>query len=137
MKQAFWIIVITAISISSVYAKESELTTFVQYKKGAPIILNLSYKGGLMTWDAGASISNGTLVLTNSMFISITSITNVDVKPISDKVLSVWADTYFRKPFSLVLDISRFYDLSTAGKYIVRWGCVDVKEDRFFIEIID
>ena len=100
-------------------------------------MLHLKYDGGIPGWDAGASISGGMLILSNSMFISITNNENVVVKPISKKVLSVWADTYFRNPFNLVIDISKFYNLFRTGKYIMRWGSSDVKEDRLFIEIVD
>ena len=88
-------------------------------------------------WDAGASVANEVLILSNAMFISITNDKSEAVPPIKDKVLSVWVDTYFRKPFDLVLDISKFYDLSQPGKYTVQWGCTDVKHSSVFIEIVD
>lgn len=137
MKSIFWIIVFVSISLSSVHGDEGEVTTFFQYKKDSPIILRLNYHGGITEWDAGASITNGTLLLSNAMFISVTNSKNESVEPKKGKVLSVWADTYFRSPFSLVLDISKFYNLSRPGKYTVQWGCKDIKYDSIYIEIVD
>ncbi|NNE62712.1 MAG: hypothetical protein HKN34_01390 [Gammaproteobacteria bacterium] len=137
MKRIFWIIVFVFISLSFARGDEGEVTTYVQYKTGSPIILHLNYYGGIKEWDAGASIANGKLILSNAMFISITNSKNERAKPIKDKVLSVWADKYFRNPFNLVLDISRFYDLSQPDKYIVQWGCKDVKFNSVFIKIVD
>ena len=137
MKRIFWIIVFVCISLGSVHGGEGELKTFVQYKKDSPIVLHLSYHGGVPQWDAGASVANGTLILSNAMFISVTNSKSEIVKPKKDKVLSVWADTYFRNPFDLVLDISKFYNLSRPGKYTVQWGCKDVKYDSIHFEIVD
>jgi len=137
MKRIFWIIIFVSISLSSARGGEEELTTYVQYKKDGPIILHLNYHGGITDWDAGASIANGTLILSNAMFISVTNSKSESVKPIKDKVLIVWADTFFRNPFNLVLDISKFYNLSQPGKYIVQWGCKDIKYDSISIEIVD
>jgi len=137
MKHIFWIIILFSVSLSSAYGNESGITTFVQYKRGSPIILHLNYYGGIEEWDAGASISNGILILSNAMFISVTNSKSDDVKPIKEKVLSVWADSFFRNPFNLVIDISKFYSLSQPGKYIVQWGCKGVKKDSVLIEIVD
>ena len=137
MKRIIWIIVLVFTSLGLARGDAGEVTTYVQYKTGSPITLHLNYYGGIREWDAGASIANGKLILSNAMFISITNSKNEPVKPIKDKVLSVWADQYFRNPFTLVLDISRFYDLSQPDKYIVRWGCRDVKFNRVFIKIVD
>ena len=137
MKNIFWIIVFVSISPVSVHGGEEQVTTFFQYQKDSPIILHLSYHGGITEWDAGASIANGTLLLSNAMFISVTNSKNEIVKPIKDKVLSVWADTYFRNPFDLVLDISKFYNLSQPDKYTLQWGCKDVKCDSVYFEIVD
>jgi len=126
-----------SISLCSARGDEGELTTYVQYKRGSPIILHLNYYGGIKEWDAGASIANGKLILSNAMFISITNSKSERVKPKKDKILSVWADTYFRNPFNLVLDISKFYNFSQPDKYIVQWGCRDVKFNNVFIEIVD
>lgn len=137
MKHIFRIIIFVLISLNCARGDEGELTTYVQYKIGAPIILYLNYNGGIREWDAGASIADGKLILSNAMFISITNSKNERVKPIKDKILSVWADKYFRNPFNLVLDISKFYDLSQPDKYIVQWGCKDVKFNSVFIKIVD
>lgn len=137
MKHIFWIIIFVSISLSSADGDEGELTTYVQYKRGSPIILHLNYDGGIKEWDAGASIENGRLTLSNAMFISISNSKNERVEPIKDKILSVWADTYFRNPFNLVFDISKFYNLSQPGKYIVRWGCEEVEFNSVYIEIVD
>ncbi len=137
MKRIFWIIIFVFSSLSSVHGGEREVTTFFQFNKDSPIILHLNYHGGITDWDAGASIANGTLILSNAMFISITNGKNERIKPKKEKVLSVWADTYFRNPFSLELDISKFYNLSRPGKYIVQWGCKDIKYDSIYIEIVD
>lgn len=99
--------------------------------------MHLNYNGGLKEWDGGASIVNEILILSNAMFISVTNSKSENVMPKKDKVLSVWADTYFRSPFNLVIDISEFYNLNQSGKYTVRWGCSGVKEDSVFIEIVD
>lgn len=137
MKHIFWIIIFNCIWLSTAFGDESGLAAYVQYKKGSPTKIHLNYYGGIKEWDAGASVANGVLILSNAMFISITNSKNESVKPIKDKVLSVWADTYFRSPFSLVIDISEYFNLSQPGKYIVQWGCIDVKKDSVLIEIID
>ena len=137
MKSILWILTLVFISIESVHGGEGELTTSFQYKNDSPIILHLSYHGGITDWDAAASIANGTLILSNAMYISVTNSKNEIVEPIEDKVLSVWADTYFRNPFDLVLDISKFYNLSRPGRYTVQWGCKDVTYDSIYFEIVD
>ena len=137
MKIIIWITILVSISLRTVHGGEGQVTTFFQYKKDSPVILHLSYHGGITEWDAGASIANGTLILSNAMFISITNSKNEIVKPIKDKVLSIWADTYFRNPFDLVLDISEFYNLSRPDKYTVQWGCRDVKYESIYFEIVD
>lgn len=137
MKHIFWIIIFFSISLSSSFGDQAGLATYIQYQKGSSIILHLNYYGGMKDWDAGASIEDEILVLTNAMFISVKNSKSETVKPIKDKILSVWADTYFRKPFSLVLDISKFYNLSQPGEYIVQWGCDDVKKESVYIEIVN
>jgi len=137
MKHIYRAIIIVSVLINSAYGNDSGLTTFVQYQQGSPVLLHLEYEGGVSGWDAGASVANGILILSNAMFMSVTDSKNDPVKPIDGKVLSVWADTYFRDPFSLVIDISKFYNLSRSGRYLLRWGCKGVSEDRMFIEILD
>jgi len=137
MKYIFWGLICIPLFLNSTYGDEVGSTTYVQYKKGDPIILHLNYYGGINEWDAGASIDKELLILTNAMFITVTNSKSESVKPIKDKILSVWADTYFREPFNLVIDISKYYNLSQPDKYTVQWGCTDVKEDSVSIEIID
>ena len=137
MKQVLRTLTIAFVLINPAYANASGLSTYVQYQQGSPVLLNLKYDGGVADWDAGASISSGILILSNAMFISVIDSNNEPVKPIDDKVISVWADTYFRDPFNLVIDISKFYNLSRSGRYLLRWGCRDVSQDHVFIEILD
>ena len=137
MKPVLGFIILMTAAISSAWVNANELATFVQYQKGSPVILHLSYDGGIKDWDAGASISDDNLILTNAMFIAVTDRNDKPVEPFGNRVISVWADAYFRDPFNLVIDISKFYNLARAGKYVLRWGCKDVKEDRIGIEIVD
>lgn len=137
IRQFVRFIVIFCISAAVVSAGGNALTTAIHYRTGSPVVLHLQYDGTIEGWDGGASLTDGILVLSNSMFIGITNSNNEEIKPIQGRVLSVWADTFFRDPFALVLDISRFYDLSRPGKYTVRWGCAGVREDRVFIEIVE
>jgi len=137
VKRLMWLAVFVSASLSAAPGDEGELTTYVQSRSGSPIILHLNYKGGIKEWDAAASVADEVLILSNAMFISITNSKSEPVLPIKDKVLSVWADTYFRDPFDLVLDISKFYDLSQAGKYTVQWGCNKVKHNSVFLEVVE
>ena len=137
MKRIFWVIIFISVSLSSARGGHGESITYVQFKKDDPVILRLIYHGGVTDWDAGASITNGTLILSNAMFISVTNRKSESVKPVKDKVLNVWADTFMQNPFNLVLDISQFYNLSQPGKYMVQWGCKDISYDSISIEIVD
>lgn len=137
MKQVLLVVVFVAMVASVAHSDDAVLVTTIKFRKGDPITLNLVYGGGLGEWDAAASIDDETLVLSNSMFIAIADGRHRPVMPLSDKVLSVWADTYFREPFSLDIDISEYYDLSEAGTYTIRWGCTGVQEDRMHIEIYE
>lgn len=137
MKYIYRVTILIFILLSSAYGDESGLTTYVQYKQGNPVEIHLNYHGGIKEWDAGVSIANGILILSNAMFISVTNSKSEGIEAKKDKVLSVWADTYFRSPFNLVIDISKFFNLNQPGKYIVQWGCIGVKNDNVFIEIVD
>lgn len=137
MKYLIWIGAAFSLSVSSAYGDENELTTHLQYQSGSPIVMHLDYHGGIGEWDAAASITDGILVLSNAMLIAVTDSSNESIKPLEGKVLSVSADAYFRDPFSLEIDLSEFYDLSRPGRYIVRWGCRNVREDTVYIQIVD
>ena len=56
MKSIFWIIIFVFISLRSVQGGEGEVTTFLQYEKDSPIVLHLSYHGGITEWDAGCDV---------------------------------------------------------------------------------
>ena len=137
MQRSVWLALLIAAFLSGARADESKLITYSQYKQGEPIRLHFSYGGGTNGWDASASVADGILVLSNAMFISIERSPGAPVEPIREKVLSVWTDSFMREPFELILDISRFYDLSRPGKYTVRWGCKGVTHDEVFIEITE
>lgn len=89
MSRIFWIMILVWISPGSARAGEGGLSTYLQYTNGSPIVLHLNYPGGITQWDAGASIANETLILSNAMIISVTNIKGESVKPIEGKVLVV------------------------------------------------
>lgn len=132
-RAAFFVLILSA----PASADETGVATYAQYKRGSPVTLRLSYRGGVDGWDGAASIENKQLILANAMFISITDGENQAVEPIKDKVLNVWADTLFRDPFELEIDLSWFYEISRPGRYKVHWGCKDVRTTVVLIEIID
>lgn len=137
MKRLFWIMLCVSTPLSVTHGDEGELTTHFQFQKGSPIIVRFDYHGGIEEWDARASIADGKLILSNAMFISITNARGELVKPLEDKTLSIWADTYFRDPFNLVFDITKYYDFSQTDQYVVQWGCSDVESYTVLIYVID
>ncbi len=137
MKYVVWIGTVLCFSLSPAYSDENQLTTHLQYEIGGPIVIHLEYQGGIKEWDAAASVADGVLVLTNGMLVEVTDSSNESIEPLERRVLSVSADAYFRDPFSLEMDLSEFYDLSRPGRYVVRWGCRNVREDKVFIQIDD
>lgn len=137
MKQGILITAFVLALIAPARGDDDAVVAHFQFKSGSPITLRLTYRGGIDSWDGGVSVENGTLVLTNAMFISVSNSANERVVPKKGKVLSVWADAYFRDPFDIVIDISEFYNLTQPSKYTVRWGCRDVITESVFIEIVD
>ncbi len=135
MKQLLYLLIVMLTALSTARTGAQTLATYSQYQQGDAVRLHLNYSGGVPNWDAGASIENGTLILSNAMFIAVSTSKQEPIAPFESKVLSVWADSFFREPFSLTVDLAEFYDLTQPGEYVVQWGCKDVMSDRVLIEI--
>ena len=137
MKRGLLIAFLLLTVLTPAHGDKDAAVTYVQFESGSPITMRLTYLGGIDSWDGGVSVESERLVLTNAMFISVFNSDNQRVEPKEGKVLSVWGDTYFRDPFDVVIDMSKFYDLTQPGKYTLRWGCKDVRTASVFIEIVD
>lgn len=129
------LLILGCLITSATHSEPSQPGTIVHFKHDEPVRLTLQYAGGIDHWDGGLSQTQDHLILSNALFISLVDENHNPVLPIADRVLSLWADSLHQDPFAVTLDLSRYYDLPTRGRFELRWGCTDVWEERIQIEI--
>ena len=112
------------------------LQTRLVVKQGQDILIRLNYAGGVEDWDAAFGYHGKVVTSLNSGFITILDPDGNIATPRKGKMISSWVNMPMKDPFDIVINLADIYDMSIPGRYIIEWGCKNVRSQMIQIDVI-